>query len=67
MPQVSPDSLGLGVRETAGLTRDEAAKKLQLGKARGVEPAERLAAFESGKGQPTYAMLSRMANHYRRP
>ena len=66
MPQVSPSVLAWA-RETAGLTRDEAARKLKLGQARDVRPADRLAAMESGEAQPTRAMLRRMASHYRRP
>ena len=66
MPQVNPGVL-TWARETAGLTRDEAAKKLQLGSARGMEPVERLAALESGEGHPTRPMLARMAKQYRRP
>lgn len=66
MPQVNPSVL-TWARETAGLTRDEAAQKLQLRRARGMEPAERLAALESGDDQPTRSQLARMADKYRRP
>ena len=54
-------------RETAGLTRVEAAKKIDLRRARGIEPGDRLAAIESGTDQPTRPLLLRMAKQYRRP
>ena len=66
MPQVSPTVL-TWARETAGLTRAEAARKLQLGEAHGMAPAERLAALEAGDGDPTRSMLGRMARQYRQP
>ena len=66
MPQVSPRVL-TWARETAGLTRTEAARKLQIGAAKGLQPAERLAALEAGAAQPTPPLLTKMANSYRRP
>jgi len=66
MPKVNPNILRWA-RETAGLTLDEAATKLDLHQARGVSPVERLAALESGADQPTRPLLIRMAKQYRRP
>jgi len=66
MPQMNPAVLAWA-RRTAGLTREEAARKLQIGAARGVGPAARLARMEGGVDQPTRPVLSRMAKHYRRP
>lgn len=66
MPEVNPRVL-TWARKTAGLSRDAAARKIQLRAAHGVEPADRLAALEAGADQPTRPMLARMARGYRRP
>lgn len=66
MPAVNPDILRWA-RETAGLAPEEAVKKLQLQRARGVSSVERLAALEAGKNLPTRTMLVKMAKQYRRP
>ncbi len=66
MPNVNPKVL-LWARETAGLSLEEAVRKLQLKEARGVNAVDRLAALESGSVQPTRSMLAKMAKHYRRP
>lgn len=66
MPAVNPDIL-LWARETAGLDRAAAARKIGLGAARGVEPADRLAAMERGEASPSRAQLVRMARTYHRP
>ena len=66
MPQVNPDIL-LWARETAGLTPEEAVRKLGLNDARGVAAIDRLSNLESGEVPPTRAMLSKMAKQYRRP
>ena len=66
MPAVNPEIL-LWARETAGLDLGEAARKIGLGAARGVEPPERLVAMEQGAARPTRAQLVRMAKAYRRP
>jgi Zn-dependent peptidase ImmA (M78 family)/transcriptional regulator with XRE-family HTH domain len=66
MPHVTPDIL-VWARETAGLTVDEAAKKLQIADARGVLASERLAALEAGQEAPKRSMLLKMAKQYRRP
>ena len=66
MPKVNPEIL-IWARETAGLGREEAARKLQIRDAWGVKAADRLAALESGEAEPTRPTLVRMAKGYRRP
>jgi len=66
MPKVNPVIIRWA-RETAGLTLEEAATKLNLYQARGVSAVDRLTALESGDDQPTRSLLTRMAKQYRRP
>lgn len=66
MPAVNPKILRWA-RETAGLTLEEAAEKLNIGEARGVPGDERLALYETGKTEPSRPLLLRMAKQYRRP
>ena len=66
MPKVNPEIL-IWARETAGLEREEAARKLRIGDAWGVKAADRLAALESGETEPTRPTLVKMAKQYRRP
>lgn len=66
MPQVNPDILRWA-RETAGLTLDEAAEKLDISDARGVPANERLALYEAGATEPSRPLLLRMSKRYRRP
>ena len=66
MPQVNCEILSWA-RETAGLTPEEAVRKLDIREARGVSAVERLAALEAGDDTPTRPMLVKMAKHYRRP
>ena len=66
MPQVNPDILRWA-RETAGLSPEDAVRKLGIKDAWGVAAIDRLAALENGEVPPTRSMLSRMANKYRRP
>ena len=66
MPRINPEILSWA-RETAGLDFAEAAHKVSLGSARGMEPADRLAAMEQGVEEPSRALLGRMAKQYRRP
>jgi len=66
VPQVNPDILRWA-RETAGLSPEDAVKKLGIKDAWGVAATDRLAALENGEVPPTRAMLSRMARKYRRP
>ena len=54
-------------RETAGLTLDDAAKKLQLQQARGISPDQKLNGLEQGIEQPTRSLLLKMSKQYRRP
>lgn len=54
-------------RETAGLDQAEAAKKLAISAARGLEPEERLEQLETGETEPTIALIRKMAKQYRRP
>ena len=54
-------------RETAGLSRKEAAKKLNIKDARGLSATKRLADMEGGITQPTRSMLIKMTKSYRRP
>ena len=64
--EVNPQILSWA-RRTAGLTREEAARKLGIRDARGVEAANRLAALEAGENEPTRPLLIKMAKQYRRP
>lgn len=69
MPRVNPEILRWA-RETAGLTLEEAATKIQLGPARGISGTDRLAALESleeAAELPSRALLVRMSKQYRRP
>jgi Zn-dependent peptidase ImmA (M78 family) len=66
MPRVNPEIL-VWARETAGLTPDDAVRKLGIRDARGMSAADRLAALEKGEALPTRPMLVKMAKQYRRP
>lgn len=66
MPDVNPDILRWA-RETAGLSPEDAVKKLDIKEARGVPALDRLDALETGEAIPTRPMLVKMAKHYRRP
>ena len=66
MTMVNPDILAWA-RETAGLTPADAARRLGIADARGVDAARRLVAFESGEAEPSRPMLVKMAEKYRRP
>lgn len=54
-------------RESAGLSLADAAARLDLGAARGVSGADRLAAIEAGEFEPPRSLLLKMADRYRRP
>jgi len=54
-------------RETAGLDRQTAARKIGLKAARGISGEDRLAAMEAGDVAPTTPLLRRMAAQYHRP
>lgn len=66
MPKVNGEIL-VWARETAGLEREEAVKKLGIREARGVPAVDRLARLEAGDDAPTRPMLVKMAKQYRRP
>lgn len=66
MPKVNSEILKWA-RETAGLTLEEAATKINLQQARGISASDRLAALENGENEPTRSLLTRMAKQYRRP
>lgn len=66
MLNVNPNILRWA-RETAGLTPEDAVKKLDINDARGIAALERLAALETGNDAPSRTMLVKMAKHYRRP
>ncbi len=54
-------------RETAGLSRDDAARALGLKTTRGRTGPERLAALEAGEEELSRPLLVKMAKRYRRP
>jgi Zn-dependent peptidase ImmA (M78 family)/transcriptional regulator with XRE-family HTH domain len=60
MPRVNPEILKWA-RESSGLTRGQAAKKLGIGN------SDRLRRFEDGEIEPTRKQLLNMADKYRRP
>lgn len=65
MPAVKPEIL-VWARETAGLTREQAAEKLGIRDAHGVEALDRLRAFEEGNGDVSRPLLLKMSKLYRR-
>jgi Zn-dependent peptidase ImmA (M78 family) len=65
MPAPAPEIL-IWARETAGLSREEAAKKLDLKDNRRGRAVEKLAAIEAGQ-TVSRSMLLKMAHTYRRP
>ena len=64
--KVNPEIL-VWARETAGLTREEAVRKLSIRDAHSVEAVDRLATMEAGTAEPTRPTLVKMAKQYRRP
>lgn len=66
MAWLNPEIL-IWARETAGLDRETAARKIDLKPARGISGEDRLAAIEAGKVIPTAPLLRRMAAQYHRP
>jgi Zn-dependent peptidase ImmA (M78 family)/transcriptional regulator with XRE-family HTH domain len=66
VPAVNPEIL-TWARKTAGLSLERAADAIQLSAARGLSGAERLEALENSEGEPSRALLRRMAEKYRRP
>lgn len=65
MPKVNPEILSWA-RETAGLSVEDASRKLGFVDTRRRTSAERLLAYESGQEMPSRSVLNRMAKHYRR-
>lgn len=66
MPPINPEIL-VWARETAGLTPEEAVRKLGIRDARGVAAVDRLTALETGSAEPTRPLLVKMSKQYRRP
>ena len=66
MPRVNHEILGWA-RVTAGITPEDAVKKLGIRDAWGVKAVDRLMALESGQIEPTRPTLVKMAKQYRRP
>ena len=66
MPQVNPEILAWA-RETAGLTQEEAARKLGFKDAQKRTAVERLNAYESGQNDPSRSVLAKMSKQYHRP
>lgn len=66
MPAVNPEILSWA-RETAGLSIDDAVRKLGFGNTRRRSAAERLTAIESGAEIPSRSLIVTMSRVYRRP
>ncbi|WP_298256855.1 XRE family transcriptional regulator [Bradyrhizobium sp.] len=66
MPDVNPDIL-VWARETAGLTPEEAVRKLGLSSSKSMTGVEKLAAYEKGVLSPSRPLLLKMSQQYRRP
>ncbi len=66
MPRVNPEIM-VWARETAGLTKEEAARKLGFKDSGKSSAAEKLAAVECGQKEPSRPQLVKMANRYHRP
>ncbi len=66
MPRVNPEIV-IWARETAGLTQEEAAKKLGFQDSPKSSAIEKLAGVENGQREPSRPQLVRMAEQYRRP
>ncbi len=66
MPSVNPEIM-VWARETAGLTRQEAARKLGFRDSSRSSAADKLAAIEHGEKEPSRPQLVKMADQYHRP
>jgi Zn-dependent peptidase ImmA (M78 family) len=66
MPKVNPAILRWA-RETAGLSPDQAVRRISLNDARCIPAVQRLMALERGELDVTRPLLLRMAKAYRRP
>lgn len=65
MPKVNPEIM-VWARETAGLSLEEAAKKLDFRDSSRSSAVEKLARIERGQKEPTRLQLVKMAGQYRR-
>ena len=66
MPKVNP-AIMVWARETAGLSQEEAARKLGFRDSSQSSAVEKLARIESGQKEPSRPQLIKMAGQYRRP
>ncbi len=66
MPKVNPEII-VWARETAGLSREQAAKKLGFQNSSRSTATEKLAALENGDKEPSRPQLLKMEAQYRRP
>ena len=66
MPKVNHEILAWA-RKTAGLTLEEAVRKLGIKHARGMNAIAKLSTLENGETDPTRPTLVKMAKQYRRP
>ncbi len=66
MPKVNP-AIMVWARETAGLTQEEAARKLGFQDSSRSSAVEKLALIEHGRKEPSRPQLTKMAGQYRRP
>ena len=66
MPKVNP-AIMVWARETAGLTQEEAARKLGFRDSSKSSAVEKLARIERGQKEPSRPQLINMAGRYRRP
>ncbi len=66
MPEINPGII-VWARETAGLSPEEAARKLALHDSKKSTGVEKLLAYENEGKQPSRALLVKMAKLYRRP
>ena len=66
MPGINPEIM-VWARETAGLTRQEAARKLGFRDSSRTTAADKLAAIEYGEKEPSRPQLVKMAGQYHRP
>ena len=66
MPSVNP-AIMVWARATAGLTQEEAARKLGFQDSSRSSAVEKLALIEQGQKEPSRPQLTKMAGQYRRP
>jgi Zn-dependent peptidase ImmA (M78 family) len=65
MPKINPNVLRWA-RETAGLSPEEACKKLSLKESKTLPATQILSAIESGEKEPSKFLLEKMEKHYHR-